>query len=625
MDNKVDIKYINKDFTTFKADLIEYAKSYFPTVYNDFTQASPGSMFIEMSSYVGDVLSFYLDNQLQETYLQYAKQKANLYSLAYTLGYRPKATSAALVNLDVYQVIPSKNSGSTKIPDWDYALTVSPGMTVKSNINNSIGFYIPSKVDFTTSSSLDDTVVTVYQINSLGAPESYLLKKNTLAISGEIKSQDFPFGSSVRFPTIELNETDIISVIGVTDSSGNKWYEVPYLAQDYILNPVQNIASNYPSLYQDANQVPYILEKIKVDRRFTTRLKSDETMVIEFGPGVNSVADSTIIPNPSSVGVGLTTGSNTINTAYDPTNFMTTRTYGLAPNNTTLTVQYLVGGGAKYNVQSNELTIPSNVVVSGVNTANQGTIVTNNENPAVGGGDGDTIQELRQNIAYSFQSQMRAVTQNDYLSKALDMPGKYGKVAKAYVTKDDSTFANYYKGDPSNKDQALMSMYVLGLDFNGNLAEPSTSLLRNLQTYLSEYRMMTDAINLKPAYIINIGCNFDIIVRPNYNGQDVIARCITELISFFNIGNWEINEPIILSDLYNLLDRVEGVQTVKNVEIINKSSFNGITNDPNSIYSKYNYDMRAANINGIIYPSLDPSIFELKSPTTDIKGRVVSA
>jgi hypothetical protein len=212
-------------------------------------------------------------------------------------------------------------------------------------------------------------------------------------------------------------------------------------------------------------------------------------------------------------------------------------------------------------------------------------------------------------------SQDRAVTQADYLEKAVGMPAKYGKVAKAYITKDDATFQNYYSGDRANKDQVLVSLYVLGMDTFGGLGAPSPALLKNLQTYLSDYRMLTDAVQIKPAYIINIGCNFDIVMRPNYNGQDVIARCLTELKTFFAISNWQINEPIVLSDVFTLLDVVEGVQTVRSVDIVNKVG---------GQYSAYSYDIPLATLDGVVYPSLDPSIFEIKFPDLDIQGRVVS-
>lgn len=610
MANNIDIKYLNKNFGTFKNDLIEYAKAYYPTVYNDFNQASPGTMFIDLASYVGDVLSFYLDNQLQETFLQYAKQKNNLYTMAYMLGYRPKVTSAAVVDLDVYQQVPAKTVGGLQEPDFDYAIIVQEGMQVKAPTTNAY-FYVPQKVNFTISSSLDPTEVTVYTVDSNGIPQSYLLKKTTQAISGQVKTQDFSFGSSQRFSTVTLQDSNIISIVSAVDTSGNNWYEVPYLAQNYILRTVEN---TQPSKFQ----VPYILTKTFVNRRFVSRFRTDNTLQIEFGPGVNSVADTAIIPDPNTVSVGLTPGSlSQINTAYDPTNFVTTQTYGLAPSNTTITFSYLIGGGAAANVLANQITSVVSFTATGTNTTYQNTLAVNNTNPASGGGDGDTVEELRLNSLYEFQTQYRAVTQEDYLARSLSMPAQFGKVAKAYITKDDTTFANYLVENNTDKDPILVSLYILGLDAQGKLATPDEQLMRNLSRYLGNYRMLTDAVNIKPAYIINIGVNFDIILRPNANGQDTIARCILALQQYFNTGNWQINQPIILSELRSLLDTVEGVQTVKKLEIINKS---GVANG----YSKYSYDITGATLNGVIYPSLDASIFEVKYPELDINGRVVT-
>ena len=618
MPNQIDVTYLNKNFTSFKSDLIDYAKAYYPTVYNDFSQASPGSMFIEMASYVGDVLSFYLDNQLQETFLQYAKQKNNLYTMAYMLGYRPKVTSAAVVDLDVYQQVPSITIGSQSYPDFNYALVIKQGMQVRSNVNNASYYFVGQEVNFNMSSSLDPTDISVYQLNGGGVPQSYLLKKSVKAISGQIKTQGFSFGVPQRFSTVTINDANIISIISAKDSNGNTWNEVPYLAQDYILNPVQNTSANFPSLYQFQNQVPYIIQKITTPRRFVSRFRSDNTLELEFGPGINSVADDSIIPNPNSVSVGLTGGGlSQLSSSWDPTNFVTTQTYGLAPNNITISVQYLVGGGAASNAAIGELTLPASLTVTGNNTAYQNTIVTNNVSSSVGGGDGDTVEELRLNTLAQFPSQLRAVTQQDYLARVLSMPPIYGKVSKAYVVKEDATFSNYTTNDVAARNPLLITLYTLGLDAVGNLAAPTPALLQNIQTYVSDYRMMTDAIKIKAAYVIDLGVNFDVIIRSNYNGQDVIARCLLAMQNFFNIDNWQINQPIILSDVYSLLDAIDGVQTVKNVQVINLS---GVLNG----YSQYSYDIVSATIDDVIYPSMDPSIFEVKFPQTDIKGRVVT-
>jgi hypothetical protein len=443
-------------------------------------------------------------------------------------------------------------------------------------------------------------------------PNSFLLKKNTQAISGQIKTQTFTFGNAERFQTITLQDSNLINIINAVDSNGNTWYEVPYLAQDYILNPVANTA------IQDANQVPYMIQKIQTNRRFVSRFKSNETLEIEFGAGVNSAADTAVIPNPNSVSVGNANGGlSFLSSSFDPTNFVTTQTYGLAPKNVSITFTYLVGGGATSNVLQGELTSVVSKTISGANTTFSNTLVSNNTEPASGGGDGDSVDDLRLNTQLQFSSQLRAVTQEDYLARTLCMPSRFGKVAKAYVTKDDATFKNYLEKNSTDKDPLSISLYVLGLNSNGTLEVPSPSLMKNIQSYIFEYRMMTDSVNIKPAYIVNIGCNFDVICRPNYNGQDVIARSLIALQGYFNIGNWQINQPIILGDVYSLLDQVEGIQTVKKVEIVNKSGeVDG--------YSKYSYDISAATLNNVIYPSLDPSIFEVKYPTSDIQGRVVS-
>lgn len=619
MANK-NITYLNKDFTTFKNALIEYAKTYYPNTYNDFSTSSPGTLFIDMASYVGDVLAFYLDNQTQETFLEYAKQTNNLYALAYMLGYRPKVTSAAVVTLDVYQQIPA--SGSNYVPDFKYAMIVEEGMQVRSNVNTSNFFYCPNRVDFNLSSSIDPTEISVYTTVG-GNPNTYLLKKQTQAISGQVKTVNLDFGAQERFPIRTIQDTDIIEILQVIDSNtGYRWYEVPYLAQDYILKPVANTALAYPQLYQQANQVPYILEKLDVPYRFVSRFTSNQILQLEFGAGIQAISGS--IPNPFNVGIGTVNGIDMLNTAYDPTNFVTNNSYGVAPANTTLNVQYLAGGGATANASVNELTNIVTAVQTFPNPTNPtiqaqiaATLAINNSVAGVGGGDGDTPESLRLNTLAQFPSQLRAVTQQDYLGTVLGMPPKFGQVAKAYVTKDTATFAEYLAGRPGERDPLATSIYLLSYNAAGEFTTPGPALLQNIQTYLEQYRMLTDTIILKPAYIINIQVNFDIIIRPNYASRDVLAACLTLLKTYFARENWQINQPIVLSQVYTALDQIAGVQTVQKISITNIAG-------TSQGYSQYSYDISAATLNGVIYPSLDPSIFEVKYPDTDIQGRVVT-
>lgn len=625
MDSNKDIKYLNKDFTDFKSALIEYAKSYFPTAYNDFSSASPGTMFIEMAAYVGDVLSFYIDNQLQETFLQYAKQKENLYTLAYMLGYKPKVTSAATVDLDIYQIVPSKGIQSNKEPDYNYALIVEENMQVNSSIIKNTPFLVPNKINFAVSSSLDPTEVSVYSFDGSGDPLFYLLKKTSKAISGEVKTKSFTFGQVEKFPTCVIEDSNIIEIIDIIDSDGNKWYEVPYLAQDTIMDDTLNVSYNDPNYSQDAGNAPYILKLKKIPRRFVSRHKSNSTLELQFGSGVNQNTDESIIPNNNITGIGLLDSLSKINTAFDPTNFTTTETYGLAPSNTTLTVRYLVGGGSQSNIPSNQLntiqTFNSGFFGGNIDNTLGNQVIqslqVNNPRQATGGGDGDSIEQIRLNTLAQFPAQMRAVTQQDYLSLALSMPGKFGQISKAYITNDILTFKPQLQDNQASKDLQSTSLYILGFNQNKQLISPSDVLKQNLKTYISQYKMLTDSINIKDAYIINIGLDFDIIIRPNYSGRDVLLQCLSLLKDYFNIDKWEINQPIILSEVYSLLDTVSGVQTVSNITI------NNISGEELG-YSKYSYDIKSATLNNVIYPSLDPCIFEIKYPDNDIQGRIVT-
>ena len=607
-----DIKYINKDFNEFRSQLLNFAQTYFPTTYTDFTPSSPGVMFMEMASYVGDVLSFYLDNQIQENFLQYARQSNNLYELAYMFGYKPKVTGLATANIDFYQLVPAKTVGADVVPDYDYALYVDANTQVSSRTSTT-RFIIEDSIDFTISSSLDPTTVSVAQVAG-GAPTYYLLKKTRKATSGTINSISFSFGSPVEFPTVTVNGADIAGVIDIVDSDGNTWYEVDYLAQELVFDGIKNTNINDPNNYQNSDDTPYILQTKQVQRRFTTRFINPTTLQLQFGSGNPSDTDENVLPNPSNVGLGLPFEKNKLTAAYSPTNFIFTNTYGIAPSNTTLTVRYLVGGGVEANVNANDLTsLNTNTIRFLKNNLNSTTaqyifnsVASNNEAAASGGQDGDSIEEIRQNTISNYSTQLRNVTADDYLVRALSMSPRYGTVAKAYTEKP--------KADDAN---TTLDLYVLSYNSNGNLTTASTTLKNNLKTYINQYRMIGDTISIKDAFVINIACDFEIITLPNYNGNEVIFRCISALQNYFDINNWQINQPIVLRDIIVLLDNIEGVQTVNKVDIINKA---GTT----SGYSQYAYDIAGATQKNIIYPSLDPSIFELKYPNTDIKGRVVT-
>tara|TARA_R110002167_G_scaffold85867_2_gene232589 strand:- start:2643 stop:4514 length:1872 start_codon:yes stop_codon:yes gene_type:complete len=615
-----DIRYIDRDFNDFRNTLIEYSKTYFPNTYNDFTPDSTGMLFIEMASYVGDVLSFYLDNQVQETFIQYARETENLFNMAYMLGYTPKVTTAASVDIDFYQQLPAKTVSGSIVPDFDYALLITENATVTSNVDSTQQFIIEDVIDFSSSSSLDPTTISVYQISGTD-PTSFLLQKTRQAISSTIVSTPFTFAAGVRFDTRTINDSNIIGVLDAFDSDGNEWYEVPNLAQENVFDTIRNTNVNDPNVVDDGtgNDVPYLLQLKQVQRRFVARFSNTGSLQIQFGAGNFGDNDEEIVPNPDNVGLGLPFEKTKLTTAFSPLNFVFTNTYGIAPSNTTLTVRYLTGGGVASNVESGVLSVVDTANIRFINSNLSNTslantifnsVAANNVLAADGGQDGDSVEELRQNTLGNFQNQLRTVTQEDYLIRAMSMPSNLGVIAMASV--QSTKVAEYETGTLP----AILDLYVLSYDINTNLRTASATLKTNLKTYLSEYRMINDAINIKDAFIINIGIVFDIVVRPNFNNNEVITRCIADLTTYFNIKNWQINQPIILKDLYLILDKVEGVQTVKNLSIDNLAG-------TALGYSEYAYDVVGATLNDVVYPSIDPMVFEVKFPNTDIKGRVV--
>lgn len=594
-----NIQYINRDFNSFKSKLIDFSKTYYPNTYNDFSESSPGMMLIEMASYVGDVLSLYQDNQIQETFPQLSKQRKNLLCHSYIHGYSPKVTTPSTVMIDVYQIVPVINVGGLISPDYNYSLNIDYGSQLQTTQNN-LKFIIEDRIDFSVSGSNDPTDITVYSVNNQQEPEYYLLKKSRKAYSADIKTISINAGDFKRFKTININDDKIIKILDIKDSDNNTWYEVPYLSQDIIFEKIKN----------ENQTTPYILKSFTTNRRFTSRFKNNTNLEIQFGSGNINVVDEEIIPNSENVGLGLDYGVNKLYTAFDPSNFLYTGAYGISPHNITLNIRYLVGGGTDSNIPSNTINrlnsgnvTFNNPVDPGISNTIINSLSFNNELPSVGGSNGDSNDDLIMKIQSTFPTQLRAVTPDDYIIRSLSMPSSYGTISKAHIEKDTIG---------SN----ALSIYILSKNQENALEIANLDIKNNLSTYINEYKSINDSLNIKNAYIINIGVDFDITIKTNYNNRLVINSCLEKLIKYFNIDRWVINQPIILSEIYNMLDSVDGVQTVRKVNIVNKS-------DVTSGYSKYSYDITAATNNGVIYPSLNPSIFEVKY-TNDIKGRSVS-
>jgi hypothetical protein len=597
-----NISYLNKNFTQFKASLIEFAKNYFPNTYTDFSEASPGTMFIEMASYVGDVLSFYTDTQIQENFVLTAVEKQNLLNMAYSLGYRPKSSYASVTTVDFYQVVPI-TSGQ---PDIRYALII-PENTQLQSISTGVKFLTVDRVDFSDTGSVN---ISLYDAGN------YLFKKSTRAISAEILNTTYTFGAPQKFTSVELNEPNFLQILQVTGSDSSIWYEVPYLAQSNIINKTTNTGAN-------ADKVPYLLSLLETPNRYVTRIKTDDIVELQFGSGMYvNVADDVIIPNPDTIQLGLVPSADTSDLVnnYNQAAVFYTKQYGTVPSNISLNVQYTVGGGIDSNVPAGDITrITSTAGIVAVNPLFTNTsllsLVVTNPIPSTGGRGGDTVEEIRLNTLNAFSAQLRAVTKDDYMNRALSMPSQFGTIAKVYV-EQASALSVQAGNDPLIDNNPLaLSMYVLAYNDNKQLENATLELKQNLKEYLEPFRMVTDAITIKNGFYINVGINFDITVIPGLSNNQILTDCVLTLKNMFDIDKWQINQPIILSNVYSALLQIKGVQSVINVQFTNKSGGN---------YSPYSYDIAGATLNEVIYPSLDPSIFEIRFPDIDIQGRVVT-
>ena len=628
---KKDVNLIGRDFSEIRKNLVDFTKNYFPQTYNDFNESSPGMMFMEMASYVGDVLSYYTDVQLRESILEEAQEKSNVFTIAQSLGYKPKLNVPARTTLTVYQLVPAQGSGDNVKPNFDYAMTIKEGMVVASSTDNNIEFTTTSKVRFNYSSSFDPTDISVYQIDeSTSEPVYYLLKKYVTAVSGEERSATYDFESPKPYDKIRLSDEGLVDVISITDDDNDEWTKVEYLAQDTVFEELPNTTDYSLAMSAYANETPALLKLKRVPKRYITRITDEGEIDIQFGSGVSQNADEEILPNPDNVGSALYPTSGDLDQGIDPSNFLYTKTYGVAPSNTTLTVKYRVGNGVVDNVPAADLTEIVNRVIENdtsalvADTFNiiKNSLATTNEFPAVGGAYEEEIDEVRNNAIAYFRAQNRAVTKEDYLLRAYALPPQFGSVAKAYAAPDFQINTILDDGIDPIPNPLGINFYTLGYDKDKRLQVLNAATKQNLKNYLSYYRILTDAVNIKDAYIVNIGIDFEIITLPNYNSNEVLLRCVDALKTHFAIDRMGINKPIALTDIYVLLDKVDGVQSVVRP---NADGIGGlqITNKSGGSYSPHAYNIKNATRNGIIYPPKDPTCFEVKYPDTDIRGRVV--
>ena len=685
-----NINYLNKDFSSLKSTLMEYAKTYFPNSYRDFNETSPGMMLIEMSAYVGDVLSFYIDQQYKEMMLPLAEERRNVVNIAKMLGYRTKPILPAYVTLTVKQTVSSTGTSPAE-PSFSERVTIDKGWKIKSSTNSDIIFETIDEIDFRVTGSVDPVQSSFDSTSHLVT--QWELERSVNAISGETKTKRVLIGAPQKFLEVKLSETNIIEVLSVSDSNGNKWYEVDYLAQDKVpisrfyasdaqRNDIDGTPTAYTNLSGDALApidvaVPYSLRYIRTDKKYIIETNDDDTTSLIFGNGLlrNGQTMGSDFFDSEQVGITIPGTSDNLTDFIDPSAGDKFSTLGETPAHVTLTIKYRVGGGLSSNVNESDLTSFDTAGIPYAYGTGATLSVTNN-GPARGGSEQESIEEIRNRAKAFFATQNRCVTKEDYEARVLNMPARFGKIAKVYVDRSSPavTFGaieeqfNIIAGDDSlisidelqgflslqdvSENLATISIYTLCYNMNKELVRLSNSdatppvphlLHSNLKNYLSNYRILTDEIQLFPGYIINFGVVFSVVAHRHANKQEVKYRCIQKVIDFFNIDRAQFKQAIYVSELEYELMGLEGVRAVNYITLTQQKDYNNsdilIFDNPLYLYSYDNdnsawmptggtagygwkYDFEGAFEQGTIRASINPSVFELKNPQRNVKGIV---
>ena len=627
-----EVSYLNKSFVDFKGDLITFIKNYYPNTWTDFNEANPGMIMLELAAYVGDVLSFYVDNRFKENMLSYAEEEGNIIAMAQTFGYKPKVIVPSTAEVLISQVVPALGAADGYIPDANYFLKIDKNSTMSTQGPNVVTFRTTEIVDFADPTNRSITPRQVDSVTLL--PVTYLVTKTVKVISGDIKQETFTFGDPEKFSTITIGDSNVTGISEVVDADGYKWYEVDYLAQDTIIDDRE---VSYVASVSESVSPQYAMKFRTVPRRFVTRLTGNKQLQLIFGSGRGNASEDIVYLDSQQV-ANSEYGTQLASVSLSNTDLLNTDNFGIAPANTTITVTYFTGGGVESNVTSGTIVQTGQLNILNRTTEfsqeeldlfNEivGTVTVFNEMPATGGQSGESVEEIRQRALASFSAQNRVVTRRDYEARALAMPSEYGAVAKIFAISDalqaniqaevtpeqlDAGIRQYVENDP--KPNAI-NLYVLGYNQSKKITTLNSLVKQNLQQYLAQYRMLTDQVNILDAFVVNIGVNFDITVYKNYNMSDVIALCLGAIKDYFDIDKWNINQPIRLGDLQLLIQSQDGVQSVNRLEIVNKYFFKDGRD-----YQLYRYDIAEATIDGVVYPSLDPCIFEIRYPEDDIIG-----
>jgi hypothetical protein len=590
----IPIKYTNRDFDTIKQDLIEYAKRYYPDTYKDFSDASFGSMVLDMVAYVGDNISFYLDYQANESFLDTAVEFTNIRKHAKAMGYSFAGVPVSYGLASFFILVPANTDGTTI--DSTYTPVLKKNSTFRSS--SGVSFVLLEDVDF--ADPRNEIVEATYD-SATGGVTYFAIRAYGQVSSGKLETIEINLNNATfeKFRKVRIGNSDITEIVEVLDSEGNVYYEVDYLSQETIMVETTN-----PTALTDG--VRSIMKPFVTARRFV--LEQDNTgTYLQFGFGSEEDDDSGLA-DPSAVAIDLHARNAITVRSIDPSKLLGTDKFGISPYGTTLRVVYRVNDSTNVNVSAggldsilsptirfNDLTILDDATVNFIRSS----LEVTNEEPIVGQTVEILSDELKVRAKNYYASQNRAVTKQDYEAICYNMPGKFGSIKRVNIVNDPSA---------SNRKLAL---YVISENQTGHLVETNNRIKENLKSWLNQYKSINDQIEIFDAKILNFGIDFEVSVDNRYNKDEVINNAISNLADNYSMKMY-IGEALYVTDIYNILVKTVGIVDVKKLKIFNKNGGN---------YSSIPFDFdKVISKDGSYYKVPRNVILELKFPNEDIKG-----
>ena len=588
-----DINYLSKDFTSIKSDLIDYVKRHFPSDWRDFNDASGGMALLELMAYVGDVLSFNIDRQVNEAYITRAVETKNIVSLAKNFGYTPKNTTPAVVNLSISADMTESTSGET-------LFTLKKGATVFTNFEPIVSFETLNDVDFAQPKD---------RIIATAGGTTTVTVSGVSAAAGLSKVFSYTVNNPVKFLKVTLPDTDINEIVSVSAADGSEYYQVDSLATNTIFVGEVNTDSS-------SGDAAYIMKLKTIPKRYVVEREPSGLTSVRFGPGVLTEEDSEVIPNPNDFVLPPTlrgSPSGFAPVAIDSTNFLKTKTLGVAPQNTVLTINYRAGGGVSTNVGPKTLSrfVNKQVQFAKPNLSSLSAVVATdivdsisctNYDQASGGEEAETITSIRENAVANVASQMRCVTLQDYQTRIMAMPSQFGTVYRSFVRKD-----------PNNN--LGVQLFLTTRNADSQLTIPSGVVKNNIESYIKKFRSFSDTVQILPGRIVNISVEFVIVPNPDANAQTALMECIMVLQRVFDTARTNFNDSLIIPEFQSRLQSLQKVMAVPSLTINNR-----VATVDSRAYSSTEFNINANTRSGILKFPQDV-VWELKYPNFDIIGR----